>query len=90
MQMIKQKKQIPVVTTLGNNVKKDYNSRVRNYSIIMFLRMLCIVLIFVIPYPWNIVPIVFAVASPWFAVLIANNSKPTSTNSIESPIKELL
>jgi hypothetical protein len=41
----------------------------------MLIRVLCIGLLFVIPFPWNLLPILFAVFSPWFAVLLANNAQ---------------
>lgn len=85
VEMFKQKTQPHLVTTLGTDANKDYKNRMRNYSIIMGLRFLCIALALIIPFPWNIIPIIFAVCSPWFAVLIANNKKPTIINEIEKP-----
>lgn len=75
------------VTNLGDHTK-GYNNRMRNYSIIMAARFICIAAALLIPYPWNIIPIIFAVTSPWFAVLIANN-KNVKTSEIEKPTLEL-
>lgn len=54
----------------------------------MAARFICIALALLIPYPWNIIPIIFAVTSPWFAVLIANN-KNVKTSQIEKPTLEI-
>lgn len=75
------------VTTVPDT-QKDYTNRMRNYSIIMGLRFVCIALALTIPLPWNIIPILFAVFSPWFAVLIANNKK-VETPTIEQPTKQI-
>jgi hypothetical protein len=47
----------------------------------MGVRLVSIPLIFVLPFPWNIVPILLAVFIPAFAVVLANasGSKPMSS-----------
>lgn len=82
------KKQKPATVTDFGNEEQDYKNRMRNYSIIMGLRFICIALSLMIPFPWNIITILFAVFSPWFAVVIANNKKPTASK-VEKPLKEL-
>lgn len=76
-----------VVTSLPD-VKHEYDSRVKRYTVIMCLRFVSIGLIFVIPLPWSLIPMVFAVFSPWFAVLIANNKKH-ETVEVERPVLTL-
>lgn len=83
----KTKQQIYLATNLPD-IQKEYNLRVRNYSIIMALRFVCIALALIIPLPWNIIPILFAVFSPWFAVVAANNKK-TDTPTVEAPTKQI-
>lgn len=78
---------IYTVTTIGDE-QKNYHARMRNYSVIMGLRFVCIALALLIPLPWNIIPILFAVLSPWFAVIIANNKKPT-ISKVERPFKQV-
>lgn len=78
-----------VVTTLASNPHDDYHKRVKSYSIIMGLRLFCILLLFLIPFPWNIIPILIAVFSPWFAVVVANVKKPGTSATIEKPYKAL-
>ena len=75
------------VTTVPDS-QKDYTNRMRNYSIIMGLRFVCIALALTIPLPWSILPIAFAVLSPWFAVVIANN-RNQDTPTIEKPTKQI-
>lgn len=82
------KKQQPYTVTTIPDTQKEYHARIRNYSILMGLRFLCIALALLVPYPWNILPILFAIFSPWFAVLIANNKK-VETPTIEKPALEL-
>ena len=86
--LTKQSKQTPYTVTTVPDVQKDYHARMRNYSIIMGLRLVCIVLALTIPLPWSIIPILFAVFSPWFAVVIANNKK-VETPTIEQPTKQI-
>lgn len=83
-----QSKQNPYTVTNIPDVQKDYKTRMRNYSIIMGLRLVCIVLALTSPLPWSIIPILFAVFSPWFAVVIANNKKPT-ISKVEKPLREI-
>lgn len=78
-----------VVTTLSRNIQEEHRSRVRKYSIIMAVRFICIFLLFIVPFPWNIIPIVVAVFSPWFAVVIANVQKPGKVNDFEKPYRAL-
>ena len=78
----------PQPVTSIPDVQKEYKTRMRNYSIIMLARFVCIALALLIPFPWNAIPIIFAVFSPWFAVVIANNKK-LENPQVEKPTLEL-
>ena len=87
MKKAKRSQTIHVATSVPD-LEKDYYSRMKKYSIIMSLRFVCIALALLIPLPWSIIPILFAVFSPWFAVLIANNKK-VETPIVESPANQI-
>ena len=87
--MLTKHKQTKIYTvTTVPDAQKDYTNRMRNYSIIMGLRFVCIALALATPLPWSILPIAFAVLSPWFAVVIANNKK-VDTPTVEKPTLQL-
>ena len=87
--MVTKKNKPQNVTTLGLDVRKDYRNRMVTYTVIMVVRIVCIFLLLVIPFPYNILPILIAVFASWFAVLIANNKKTVAPTEITPPILSL-
>lgn len=86
--MFKRKAKPQVVTSLVD-ANADYRKRMVVYTVVMLFRFVAIWLLFVIPFPWNVLPIVFSIVSPWFAVLFANNVDNTSKDVIVKPSREL-
>lgn len=89
MVLSKKKPKVYVVTSLPVDVKKDRDARMWKYSIMMSVRMVAIILMFFIPWPYNLLPILAAILLPWFAVVIANQVTAGNSLQIESPQKSL-
>jgi hypothetical protein len=47
--------------------------------------MVCLILVFVIPDWWRVIPLVGAVVLPYFAVVIANVSMQSKATTVERP-----
>lgn len=60
------------ITTAPESPLKDRRRRMIEYSIMMGLRIICIVTVFLVPGWWRLVPVAGAVLLPYFAVVIAN------------------
>jgi hypothetical protein len=80
--MSKQTKHNPDVHTISDareSHSDEMRTRMIRYSISMGLRLVCFVLVFVVPYVWlQWVMIAGAVFLPYFAVIIANGGSDTS------------
>ncbi|MHA7180199.1 DUF3099 domain-containing protein [Arthrobacter sp. MDB2-24] len=80
--MSKQTKHNPDVHTISDareSHSDEMRSRMIRYSVSMGLRLICFVLVFVVPYVWlQWVMIAGAVFLPYFAVIIANGGSDTS------------
>ncbi len=55
----------------------DMHRRMVKYALAMSIRLVCLLLIFVLPGWFKIIAVVGAVALPWFAVIIANGGSDT-------------
>jgi hypothetical protein len=89
MLLTKKKSKVYVVTSLPVDVKKDRDARMWKYSIMMSIRMVAIILMFFIPWPYSLLPILAAILLPWFAVVIANQVTAGNNPQVESPQKSL-
>lgn len=89
--MVNKKKPSPtyVVTSLPVDVKKERSARMWKYGIMMSIRMIAIFMMFIIPWPYNLIPILLAVFLPWFAVVVANQITVNDGQKVESPQKSL-
>lgn len=65
--------------------EEERRSRMRKYTIAMSIRMVCVVLIIVVPGWWVLAPAVGAVFLPYFAVLIANNVDRNRRGRVHRP-----
>lgn len=73
------------ITELPPSPDAERRTRMIRYSLAMAIRMVCLVLAVIIPDWWRIVPIVGAIALPYFAVVIANNVHTASTTRVARP-----
>jgi predicted tellurium resistance membrane protein TerC len=62
----------PSITTLPPSPDDERRSRMRKYTIAMSVRMVCILLIFVVPGWWMWVFAIGAIVLPYIAVVLAN------------------
>ena len=74
------------VTSLPESPEVDRDNRFKVYAWSMLIRLVSIPLIFVVPMPWAIIPILFAVFIPAFAVVAANASNAPLASEIVSPV----
>lgn len=59
------------------------------YFVAMIIRVICFLLILVLPDWWRVVPLLGAVFLPYFAVVIANASTTPPATEVERPIAQL-
>lgn len=81
--MSKQTKHNPDIHSISDAREShtdEMRSRMIRYSVSMSIRLVCFVLVFVVPYPWlQWVMIAGAVFLPYFAVILANGGSDTSS-----------
>ncbi|HWH26058.1 MAG TPA: DUF3099 domain-containing protein [Pseudolysinimonas sp.] len=73
------------ITELPPSPDAERHSRMIKYSIAMAIRMVCIGLCLVVPGWWLLIPAVGAVVLPYFAVVIANNSRSAPVAAVGRP-----
>lgn len=79
-----QKKQ-QSITTLPPSPDEDRRQRMVRYSVAMSVRMLCFILIFLVPDWWKLVFAIGAIVLPYFAVVLANVSMKQAGGVVERP-----
>lgn len=88
---MKNKHQVPAVTSLPQSPREESDHRVRRYAITMTIRIVCFgLLVFVQPYGWY--TWVFGAAAallPYIAVVFANAGSDSTETRVESPVQEL-
>lgn len=55
------------------------------YLIAMGIRLVCLVLVFVVPGWWTVLPILGAVVLPYVAMIVANVGSPAESGTVERP-----
>ena len=73
------------ITTLPPSPDEDRHQRMVRYSVAMAVRMVCFILVFVVPDWWKIVFGIGAFVLPYFAVVIANVSMRQAGAVVERP-----
>ena len=76
-----------LITAAARSFDEECAARRRRYSLIMAMRIPCLVLagVFAIGFGWTLVPVLLIVASvplPWMAVLIANDAPPKKAEKV--------
>jgi hypothetical protein len=79
-----QKKQ-QSITTLPPSPDEDRHQRMVRYTVAMSVRMLCFILVFIVPGWWMLVCAIGAIVLPYFAVVVANVSMRQAGASVERP-----
>ena len=84
MQKTKSQKQ-QSITTLPPSPDEERRQRMVRYSVAMAVRMVCFILVFIVPDLWKIVFGIGALVLPYFAVVIANVSMKQTAGVVERP-----
>ena len=79
------KKQQQSVTSLPQSPTEERHQRMVRYTIAMCIRMLCFILVFIVPGWWMLVCAIGAVVLPYFAVILANVSMNKAGAVVERP-----
>jgi len=73
------------ITELPPSPDHERHMRMIKYAVAMTVRVICIILVVVIPGWWRIIPGLAAVFLPYFAVVIANNVRTRAAGSVQRP-----
>ena len=73
------------VTSLPQSPTEERHQRMVRYTVAMSVRMLCFILVFIVPGWWVLVCAIGAVVLPYFAVIVANVSMAQAGATVERP-----
>ena len=73
------------ITELPPSPDAERRTRMIRYTIAMSIRLVCIVLVVIVPDWWRLVPAIGAVVLPYIAVVIANNVTRVSSTRVARP-----
>lgn len=73
------------ITELPPSPDEERRTRMIRYLIAMSIRIVCIALVVIVPDWWKLAPAIGAVALPYFAVVIANNTSRTGGGRVLRP-----
>jgi hypothetical protein len=68
------------VTSLPPSPDQERHSRMIKYTVAMSIRVLCFLLIFVVPGWWRLIPVAGTIILPYVAVVLANTARRTTAN----------
>lgn len=77
------------ITTLAESPDAERNRRMLHYSIAMGIRVVCVFLCFFVQGWWLVLPAIGAIVLPYVAVVIANASVRTPTETMETTYQAL-
>jgi hypothetical protein len=73
------------ITNLPPSPDHERHVRMVKYAVAQAIRVVCIVLVVVVPGWWRLIPAVLAVFLPYFAVVLANNARTRVVEPVERP-----
>jgi hypothetical protein len=79
------KQPVQSATSLPPSPDEERRGRVIKYTITMSVRVVCFLLIFVVPGWWRIIPVLGTIVLPYIAVVIANTATRSSAPPPERP-----
>lgn len=77
------------VTTMPVSPEEDRHRRVVRYALMMGIRVVCLIVAVIVPWPWILVPALGAIFLPYFAVLVANAAGSAGGRQVERPELQL-
>lgn len=72
-------------TSLPPSPDEERRSRVIKYSITMSVRVVCFLVIFIVPGWWKLIPILGTIVLPYIAVVLANTASRVTSTVMERP-----
>jgi hypothetical protein len=73
------------ITELPPSPEHERHTRMIKYAIAMSIRVVCLILVFVVPGWWRVIPGIAVVVLPYFAVVVANNVRTQVTTRVQRP-----
>ena len=73
------------VTSLPQSPDAERRGRVIKYTIAMSIRIVCFLLVFVVPGWWRLIPVVATLVLPYIAVVIANTASHVPSAELVTP-----
>lgn len=73
------------ITTLPPSPDADRHGRMLKYGIMMGIRVICLVVVFLVPGWWKVAPGIGAVLLPYFAVVVANVGSGRTEAEVQRP-----
>ncbi len=73
------------ITTLPPSPADERRGRMIRYSLAMLVRMVCIIVAFLVPGWWALVPAIGAIVLPYVAVVLANVGQEGERGQVEAP-----
>jgi hypothetical protein len=72
------------ITELPPSPDAERRRRMIKYAVAMTVRVICLVVVLIVPGWWRLLPAIAAAVLPYFAVVLANNVR-TPPSSVERP-----
>jgi hypothetical protein len=73
------------ITELPPSPDHERHTRMIKYAIAMSIRVVCLILVFVVPGWWRVIPGIAVVVLPYFAVVVANNVRTQVATRVQRP-----
>jgi predicted tellurium resistance membrane protein TerC len=73
------------ITELPPSPEDERRTRMIRYTIAMSIRMVCLLLVVILPDLWKIAPGIGAIVLPYIAVIIANNTSSGTRRRVARP-----
>jgi hypothetical protein len=73
------------ITELPPSPDHERHMRMIKYAVAMTIRVICVILVVIVPGWWRLAPALAAVFLPYFAVVVANNVRTQVTSRVERP-----
>lgn len=77
------------VTTMPVSPEDDRHRRIVRYTMMMGIRVVCLIIAVIVPWPWTLVPALGAIFLPYFAVMVANAAGSSGGRQVERPALQL-
>jgi hypothetical protein len=73
------------ITNLPPSPDAERHGRMIKYAVMMLIRVICIIVVLLVPGWWRLIPALGAIFLPYFAVVVANVASGSSQAVVERP-----